>query len=72
ETLGFGINGNLLEQTWQKEFYRIGTQIFYVDGMDWAIEFLRCNRFEPTGEYKEIAKYAKSVAIIDIRSESKK
>ncbi|CAG8784988.1 5233_t:CDS:2, partial [Gigaspora margarita] len=27
ETLGFGINGNLLEQTWQKEFYRVGTQV---------------------------------------------
>ncbi|CAG8829861.1 34224_t:CDS:1, partial [Racocetra persica] len=102
ETLGFGIDGNLLEQTWQKEFYRVGTQVlgriyflscdigavfgcdgqidFYVDGLDWAIELLRdgehmtehSNRFKLTGEYKEIVKYAKSVAIIDIRSESKK
>jgi hypothetical protein len=25
ETLGFGSDGRILEQTWQKEFYRIGT-----------------------------------------------
>ncbi|CAG8781004.1 15004_t:CDS:2, partial [Gigaspora margarita] len=47
---------------------------FYIDGIDWAIKLLRdskhmaehSNRFEPTGEYKKIAKYTKSVAIIDI------
>ncbi|CAG8471465.1 43135_t:CDS:2 [Gigaspora margarita] len=27
ETLGFGIDGNLLEKTWQKEFYRVGMQV---------------------------------------------
>ncbi|CAB5393752.1 unnamed protein product [Rhizophagus irregularis] len=88
----------LLEQTWQKEFYRIGTQVlgrdhflscevgsvfgcegkidFYVDKLEWAIELLRDGedmkehkaRFEPSGEYEEIVKYAKSIAIIDIRS----
>ena len=102
KNLGFGTDGNLLEQTWQKEFYRIGTQVlgwqhflscdvgavfgcegfvdFYVDQLDWAIELLRdgkdmaehSRRFGPTGEYEEIMKYAKNVAIIDIRSESKK
>jgi hypothetical protein len=48
-----------------------------VDGLDWAIELLSDGddmaehkaRFGPsTGDYK----YAKSIAIIDIRSESKK
>ncbi|RGB40290.1 hypothetical protein C1646_800026 [Rhizophagus diaphanus] len=98
ETLGFGSEGRLLEQTWQKEFYRIGTQVlgrnhflspevgsvfgcegkidFYVDKLDWAIELLRDgedmkghkDRFEPGGKYKEIVKYAKSIAIIYIRS----
>ncbi|CAB4441285.1 unnamed protein product [Rhizophagus irregularis] len=98
ETLGFGSEGRILEQTWQKEFYRIGTQVlgrnhflspevgsvfgcegkidFYVDKLDWAIELLRDgedmkghkDRFEPGGKYKEIVKYAKSIAIIDIRS----
>ena len=102
KNLGFGNNGKLLEQTWQKEFYRIGTQVlgwkyflscdvgavfgcegfidFYVDELDWAIELLRdgkkygrhSRKFESTGEYKEIIKYAKSIAIIDIRSELKK
>ncbi|CAB4419623.1 unnamed protein product [Rhizophagus irregularis] len=97
-TLGFGSDGRLLEQTWQKEFYRIGTQVlgrdyflscevgsvfgcegkidFYVDKLEWAIELLRDGedmkehkaRFEPSGEYEEIVKYAKSIAIIDIRS----
>ncbi|CAH1765649.1 11340_t:CDS:2, partial [Entrophospora sp. SA101] len=70
ETLGFGIDGNLLEQTLQKEFYRL----------EWAIELLRdgkdmtkhSRRFEPVGEYKEIVRYAKSIAIIDIRNEKKK
>jgi hypothetical protein len=96
ETLGFGSDGRILEQTWQKEFYRIGTRVlgkdhflscevgsvfgcegkidFYVDKLDWAIELLRDGegmaghkkRFER--EYKEIVKYAKSIAIIDIRS----
>ncbi|GBB86517.1 hypothetical protein RclHR1_12940004 [Rhizophagus clarus] len=99
ETLGFGSDGRILEQTWQKEFYRIGTRVlgrnhflsrevgsvfgcegkvdFYVDKLDWAIELLRDGedmvkhkaRFEPlSGEYKEIVKYAKNIAIIDIRS----
>ncbi|RHZ81800.1 hypothetical protein Glove_117g21 [Diversispora epigaea] len=102
ETLGFGTDGCLLEQTWQKEFYRVGTQVlgkayfmsynvgavfgcvgyinFYVDKLEWAIELLRdgkdmvehSRRFEPAGEYKEIVRYAKSIAIIDIRNESKK
>ncbi|CAG8645387.1 8356_t:CDS:2, partial [Acaulospora morrowiae] len=27
DTLGFGSDGRILEQTWQKEFYRIGTQV---------------------------------------------
>ncbi|RGB35974.1 hypothetical protein C1646_667324 [Rhizophagus diaphanus] len=27
EMLGFGSDGRILEQTWQKEFYRIGTQV---------------------------------------------
>ncbi|PKY49647.1 hypothetical protein RhiirA4_528264 [Rhizophagus irregularis] len=97
-TLGFGSDGRILEQTWQKEFYRIGTQVlgrdyflscevgsvfgcegkidFYVDKLEWAIELLRDGedmkehkaRFEPSGEYEEIVKYAKSIAIIDIRS----
>ncbi|GES73587.1 heat shock protein Hsp70 family protein [Rhizophagus clarus] len=97
-TLGFGSDGRLLEQTWQKEFYRIGTQIlgmdhflscevgsvfgckgkidFYVDKLDWAIELLRDGedmedhktRFGPSGDYEEIVLYAKSIAIIDIRS----
>ncbi|CAG8667995.1 13385_t:CDS:2, partial [Ambispora gerdemannii] len=35
EMLGFGIDGSLLEQTLQKEFHRVGTQL------DWAIELLR-------------------------------
>ncbi|CAG8469981.1 1580_t:CDS:2, partial [Ambispora gerdemannii] len=95
-------DGSPLEQTLQKEFYRIGTQVlgmghflscdvgavfgcdgyidFYVDKLDWAIELLRdgkdmtehSRRFEPAGEYEEIVRYAKSIAIIDIRSESKK
>ncbi|PKY48519.1 hypothetical protein RhiirA4_422234 [Rhizophagus irregularis] len=98
EMLGFGSDGRILEQTWQKEFYKIGTQVlgkdhflsckvgsvfgcegkidFYADELDWAIELLRDGedmaeykrRFEPGGEYKEIVKYAKSIAIIDIRS----
>ncbi|CAI2169618.1 7253_t:CDS:2 [Funneliformis geosporum] len=99
ETLGHGSDGRILEQTWQKEFYRIGTRVlgkdhflscdagsafgcdgkldFYVDKLDWAIELLRDGedmaehkeRFDPIGgEYKEIVKYAKSIAIIDIRS----
>ncbi|CAG8479243.1 17287_t:CDS:2 [Gigaspora margarita] len=102
ETLGFGIDRNLLEQTWQKEFYRVGMQVlgknhflscdmgavfgcdgyidFYIDGLDWAIKLLRdgkhmtehSNRFELTSKYKEIVKYAKSIAILDIRSESKR
>jgi hypothetical protein len=98
-TLGFGFDGRILKQTWQKEFYRIGTLAlesnhflscevdpvfgcegkidFYVDKLDWVIEFLRDGKdmekhrikFEPSmGEYKEIVKYAKSIAIIDIRS----
>ncbi|GES91231.1 crinkler (CRN) family protein [Rhizophagus clarus] len=97
-TLGFGSDGRLLEQTWQKEFYRIGTQVlgmdhflscevgsvfgckgkidFYVDKLDWAIELLRDGedmedrkaRFGPSGDYEEIVLYAKSIAIIDIRS----
>ncbi|GBB93599.1 hypothetical protein RclHR1_00220033 [Rhizophagus clarus] len=97
--LGHGSDRRILEQTWQKEFYRIGTQIlrknhflscnvgsvfacdrkidFYVDKLDWAIELLRDGelmakhkkRFDPIeGECKEIVKYAKSVAIIVIRS----
>ncbi|RIA80313.1 hypothetical protein C1645_810492 [Glomus cerebriforme] len=97
--LGFGSDGKFLEQTWQKEFYRIGTQIlgrnhflsceigsvfgyegkvdFYVDKLDWAIELLKDGEnmeehkvsFEPLrGEYKEIVKYAKKIAIIDIRN----
>ncbi|CAG8832744.1 20887_t:CDS:2, partial [Gigaspora margarita] len=53
---------------------------FYVDELNWAIEILRegkdmamhHRRFEPAGEYKEITKYAKSIAIIDIRSGSKR
>ncbi|GBC21822.1 crinkler (CRN) family protein [Rhizophagus irregularis DAOM 181602=DAOM 197198] len=99
ETLGFGYDGRILEQTWQKEFYRIGTWVlgknkflscevgsvfgcagridFYVNELDWAIELLRDgedmqrheDKFEPiAGKYKEIVKYAKSTAIIDIRS----
>ncbi|CAB4435487.1 unnamed protein product [Rhizophagus irregularis] len=98
-TLGYGTDGRILEQTWQKEFYRIGTRElgmnhflscevgptfacdgridFYVDKLDWAIELLRDgedmtehkDKFDPIeGEYKEIVKYAKSIAIIDIRS----
>ncbi|CAB4446927.1 unnamed protein product [Rhizophagus irregularis] len=97
--LGFGSDGRILEQTWQKEFYGIGTQVlgkdyflscdvgsvfgcdgkidYYVDKLDWAIEILRDGddmaeheeRFEPlSGKYKEIVRYAKSIAIIDIRS----
>ncbi|CAB4419098.1 unnamed protein product [Rhizophagus irregularis] len=98
ETLGFGSDGRILEQTWQKEFYRIGTQVlgkdhflscevgsvfgcegkidFYADKLDWAIKLLRDGedmakhkrRFEPGGKYKEIVKYVKSIAIIDICS----
>ncbi|PKC52478.1 hypothetical protein RhiirA1_515182, partial [Rhizophagus irregularis] len=37
KTLGFGSNGRILEQTWQKEFYRIGTQVL---GKDY---FLSCD-----------------------------
>ncbi|RHZ65020.1 hypothetical protein Glove_319g150 [Diversispora epigaea] len=68
ETLRYGTDGSLLEQTFQKEFYK-----------DWAIELLRDgkdmakhSRFEPTREYKEIVKYAKHIAIIDIRNEPRK
>jgi hypothetical protein len=102
-TFGSGSDGRILEQTWRKEFYRIGTQVlerdhflscevgacfecgrfidFYVSELDWAIEILKDgedmvrhkNRFNPIkGEYKEIVHYAKSIAIIDIRSETKK
>ncbi|RIB06882.1 hypothetical protein C2G38_2115063 [Gigaspora rosea] len=100
DTLGLGSNGKILEQTWQKEFFRISTQVlgkkyflscdvgsvfgcygkidFYVDTLDWAIELLRDGEdmaehvegFDSlTGEYKEIVKYAKSISVIDIRSE---
>ncbi|CAG8671328.1 10129_t:CDS:1, partial [Paraglomus occultum] len=31
EALGFGTDGNLLEQTWQKEFYRVGTQVLGIN-----------------------------------------
>ncbi|GBB97773.1 hypothetical protein RclHR1_30620001 [Rhizophagus clarus] len=103
DMLGFGSDGRFQEQTWQKEIYRIGTQVlgseyfllcdvgsvfgcdskidFYVDNKDWAIELLRDGedmaehtvRFDTLkGEYKEIVKYAKSIAVIDIRSEVKK
>ncbi|GBC05838.1 hypothetical protein RclHR1_06470001 [Rhizophagus clarus] len=49
---------------------------FYVDKLDWAIELLRDGedmedhkaRFGPSGDYEEIVLYAKSIAIIDIRS----
>ncbi|PKY48544.1 hypothetical protein RhiirA4_464177 [Rhizophagus irregularis] len=50
---------------------------FYVNELEWAIELLRDgedmqghkDKFEPIeGKYKEIVKYAKSIAIIDIRS----
>ncbi|CAB5386898.1 unnamed protein product [Rhizophagus irregularis] len=98
-SLGYGNNKILLEQTWQKEFYRIGTRAlgnqyflswshlgssefidFYIGGKEWAIELLRegsdmdkhNRRFDETGKYKEIADVAKEIAIIDIRSESKK
>jgi hypothetical protein len=102
-TFGSGSDERILEQTWQKKFYRIGTQVlgrdhflscevgarfgcggfidFYVSELDWTIEILRDgedmaghkNRFNPIeGEYKEIVRYAKSIAIIDIRSETKK
>ncbi|CAG8719342.1 14818_t:CDS:1, partial [Acaulospora morrowiae] len=37
DTLGFGSNGRILEQTWQKEFYRIGTQVLGED------HFLSCD-----------------------------
>ncbi|RIA92873.1 hypothetical protein C1645_874451 [Glomus cerebriforme] len=91
----------ILEQMWQKEFYRIGKRLlngyfmscdvgatfasngyldFYVDEpFNWAIEILREGRCmakhakkfdESTGIYKEITLYAKSIAIVDIRSES--
>ncbi|RHZ52590.1 hypothetical protein Glove_460g69 [Diversispora epigaea] len=96
------IDKSLLKQIWQKEFYRVGTQVlgknyflsydlgavfecdrcidFYVDELEWAIEFLRddkdmteySKRFEPAEEYKEIIRYAKSIAIIDVCNESKK
>jgi hypothetical protein len=104
-TLSFGFEEGeeivILEQMWQKEFYRIGKRLlngyfmscdvsanfasdgrldFYVDEpFNWAIEILRegrgmandAKRFdESTGIYKEITLYAKSIAIIDIRSES--
>ncbi|GET66202.1 uncharacterized protein OCT59_017869 [Rhizophagus irregularis] len=36
DTLGFGSKGRIMEQQWQKEFYRIGTQVL---GMD---HFLSC------------------------------
>ncbi|CAH1760649.1 13251_t:CDS:1, partial [Entrophospora sp. SA101] len=92
----------LLEQTWQKEFYRVGQRQlgdhyflscdvgatficdgyidFYVDELNWVIKILREGKgmaeqhrgLETAGEYREIAKYAKSIAIIDICSESKK
>jgi len=39
------------------------------DGKDMAEN---SRRFGPIGKYKKIIKYAKSIAIIDIRSESKK
>ncbi|CAB5187375.1 unnamed protein product [Rhizophagus irregularis] len=99
ETLGFGYDGRILEQMWQKEFYRIGTRVLgndkflscdvgsvfgcegridsYVNELEWAIELLRDgedmqghkDKFEPIeGKYKVIVKYAKSIAIIDIRS----
>lgn len=53
---------------------------FYVDKLDWAIELLRegedmtehAERYDSlTGEYKKIVKYAKSISVIDIRSEVK-
>ncbi|EXX79029.1 hypothetical protein RirG_009560 [Rhizophagus irregularis DAOM 197198w] len=99
ETLGFGYDGRILEQMWQKEFYRIGTRVLgndkflscdvgsvfgcegridsYVNELEWAIELLRDgedmqghkDKFEPIeGKYKVIVKYAKSIAIIEIRS----
>ncbi|CAG8478462.1 7346_t:CDS:2 [Funneliformis caledonium] len=37
ETLGFGSDGRILEQSWQKEFYRIGTQVLGKD------HFLSCD-----------------------------
>ncbi|CAB5356761.1 unnamed protein product [Rhizophagus irregularis] len=61
-TLGFGSDRRLLEQTWQKEFYRIE---LLRDGEDMKEHKAR---FEPLGECEEIVKYAKSIAIIDIRS----
>ncbi|RHZ80840.1 hypothetical protein Glove_131g40 [Diversispora epigaea] len=100
--LEFETDRYLLEQTWQKEFYKVATQVlgkayfiscnieavfecdgyidFYIDKLEWAIELLRddkgmaeySRRFEPVGEYKEIVRYAKSIAIIDICNESKK
>ncbi|RGB29580.1 hypothetical protein C1646_672365 [Rhizophagus diaphanus] len=53
---------------------------FYVDGLEWGIEILRegldmkghSKRFESTGEYKEIVEVANEIAIIDIRSKSKR
>jgi hypothetical protein len=88
ETLGFGSDRRILEQIWQKEFYRIGTRVlgmdhflscevgsvfgcegkvgFYVDKLDWAIELLRDG--EDMEKHKEIVKYAKDIAIVDIRS----
>ena len=101
-SLGAGADKTLLEQTWQKEFYRAGTRAlgekyflscevgphfkskgyidFYVSELDWAIKLLRegldmegHNRFDETiGTYKEIVEVAKEIAIIDIRSKSKK
>ncbi|RHZ81461.1 hypothetical protein Glove_120g140 [Diversispora epigaea] len=53
KTLGFGTDGRLLEQTWQKEFYRNGQIELLRDGKD-LVEHSR--RFEPAGEYKEIIK----------------
>ncbi|PKC07234.1 hypothetical protein RhiirA5_418466 [Rhizophagus irregularis] len=104
-TLSFGFEEReetiILEQMWQKEFYRIGKRRlngyfmscdvgatfasngyldFYVDEpLNWAIKILREERcmakhtkkFDETTEiYKEITLYAKSIAIVDICSES--
>ncbi|RGB29767.1 hypothetical protein C1646_672200 [Rhizophagus diaphanus] len=57
-----------------------GFKDFYIDGKEWAIKLLRegsdmdkyNRRFDETGKYKEIVDVAKEIAIIDIRSESKK
>lgn len=92
---GTGKNKRLLE-TWQNEFYRVGTRAlgndhfllcvtgvyygsegymdFYVDGLDWAIEFLRedLNMEKRNTDNKEIVKVVNETAIIDILSNSKK